>query len=47
VAVLISLGIGALVLVPSLSWLYMLFQRGSGPGPQAEMAEPPTSPLPQ
>jgi cytochrome bd ubiquinol oxidase subunit II len=46
-AVLISLGIGALVLVPSLSWLYVLFQRGSGPGPQAELAEPPTSQLPE
>lgn len=27
-AVLISLGIGAVLLVPSLAWLYLLFQRG-------------------
>jgi cytochrome d ubiquinol oxidase subunit II len=28
-AVLISLGVGALILVPSLSWLYLLFQRNA------------------
>jgi hypothetical protein len=27
--VLISLGVGALILVPSLSWLYLLFQRNA------------------
>jgi cytochrome bd ubiquinol oxidase subunit II len=31
-ATLISLGAGALVLIPSLGWLYIAFQRGPDPG---------------
>jgi cytochrome d ubiquinol oxidase subunit II len=33
--VLLSLGAGAVLLIPSLGWLYLLFQRGPGPGGQA------------
>jgi hypothetical protein len=36
---LISLGVGAVVLVPSLVWLYRLFQRGPAAGTQAADAE--------
>jgi hypothetical protein len=28
---LVSLGIGALPLVPSMTWLFVIFQRGQGP----------------
>jgi hypothetical protein len=28
---LVSLGIGALLLVPSMTWLFVLFQRGQTP----------------
>jgi cytochrome bd ubiquinol oxidase subunit II len=32
VAMLICLAVGAVLLIPSLAWLYVLFQRG-GPDP--------------
>lgn len=45
VATLISLGVGAVILVPSLAWLYVLFQRPPPPPPgrQSCAAAPPLS----
>jgi len=37
-ATLICLAIGAVLLIPSLTWLYVLFQR-SGPGPSHRVAD--------
>jgi cytochrome bd ubiquinol oxidase subunit II len=34
-AMLVSLAIGALLLVPSMTWLYVIFQRGHGPEPRS------------
>jgi cytochrome d ubiquinol oxidase subunit II len=41
VAVLISLGVGAVLLVPSLVWLYLLFQREEGRSAPAATGKPP------
>lgn len=43
-ATLISLGFGALVLVPSLAWLYFLFQHSAPADPKLTPGATPTSP---
>ena len=46
-AVLISLGAGAVLLVPSLAWLYLLFQHSTPADPDAAPPSTPTASHPQ